>query len=89
MHRIALVLVFVCGTGCGLFGGEAAKSALEVIAPTAVDAITRLVKDRWGSEAEVDIDTAACVPSPRSDSEWWGDDDDDFVYARCRGKAIE
>jgi len=86
MHRLApIALAFVVGCGAA----APALTALEVIAPTAVDAITRLVKDRWGSGAEVDIDTAGCVPSPSTDSEWWGDDYEEFVYARCRGKARE
>ena len=68
----------------------AAQSALNVIAPLAVDAITMLVRDRWGADAEVDRATAACIPAPPSAADWFGDDDDhDFEYATCRGKAVQ
>ena len=87
---VVLGVVLVLGGGCALFNSPAAKSALEVIAPNAVDAITKLVKDRWGTDADVDEATTACVPAPPSSSDWFGDDDDEeFEYALCRGKAIQ
>lgn len=100
MKRTALTLAFLagCGTGpavlilafvpgCG--AGPAALTALEVIAPSAIDAITDLVKERWGSDAEVDTDSLGCYRAPEACAEIVGDDYRDHVYACCRGKAVE
>lgn len=86
--RFVLSTVLALG-GCALLESQPAKSALEVLADDGVDAITRLVKDRWGSDAEADTRTMACVPAPPSSADWWGDDDNEFEYALCRGKAIQ
>ncbi len=87
--RFVLSIVLALG-GCALLESPPVKSALEVLAPNAVDAITRLVKDRWGSDAEADTDSMACVPAPSSSADWFGDDDEnDFEYALCRGKAVQ
>ena len=78
-------VVFMAGVACV----PAAKSALDVMAPTAIDIITQLVKDRWGADAEVDVPSTACIPGPPSSADWFGDDDDDeFEYGLCKGKAI-
>ncbi len=90
MKYAALIVAFVAGCiagGCG--AGPAALTALEVIAPSAVDAITMLVKERWGSDSEVDTDSLGCYRAPEACAELVGDDYRENVYACCRGKAIE
>lgn len=84
MHKIALLLAFV--TGCG--AAPLAFATLQTLAPTAVDAVTQLVRERWGSDAEVDVPSAGCFEAPDRVADFVGDDDREFVYACCRGKAV-
>lgn len=83
MKSIALAAIVL--TACT----PAAQTALEVLAPVAVDALTQLVAERWGSNAEVDTETAGCFRAPASVAVLVGDDDLEFVYAVCRAKALE
>lgn len=75
--RIWMILVMLV-SGCG---SPAAKSALDVIAPIAADALSGLISDRFGSET--DEASAGCFPLP-------GDfnDDDGHVYILCRAKPV-
>lgn len=89
-----MVLVFGMGmiSGLGLVacGSPAVRTALDLVtSPAVVDAVTWLVRDRWGSDAEVDVDTVACAESPKSCAFEFGDDYEEFVYLTCRGKAVE
>lgn len=90
MKRLLLFyVVFVAvAAGCGLLASEGAQNVLREIAPSAVDAITQLVQDRWGADAEVDKSTTTCVVAPPSSPDWFGDDEGEYVYALCRGKAL-
>ncbi len=83
-----LLFALTLAAGCGLLASEGAQNALKVIAPHAVDAITQLVQDRWGAGAEVDTTTTTCVVAPPSAPDWFGDDEGEYVYALCRGKAL-
>lgn len=65
-----------------------AKTALEILAPAAIDALTQLVLERWGSNAEVDKETAGCFRAPASVAVLVGDDDLEYVYTVCRAKAL-
>ncbi len=71
---ILVMLVQGCGT-------PAAKTALDIIAPIAADALTALISDRYGSEP--DEATAACFPLPDDFTA-----DDGYVYAMCRAKPV-
>ncbi len=82
------VLACTLAAGCGLLASEGAQHVLREIAPSAVDAITQLVHDRWGSDAKVDTTTTTCVVAPPSSPDWFGDDEGEYVYALCRGKAL-
>ncbi len=86
LTRPALLVWLALACSCDT---PAAQTALDVVAPLAVDALTSLVKQRWGSDAEVDVPTANCVKAPESAADWFGDDDRDFEYITCRGKAVE
>lgn len=77
-------------TACGLFESAPVKSALDIIAPAAADALTKLVTERWGAGAEVDAETAGCFRADNERvAELVGDDDLEYVYAVCRAKAVE
>lgn len=84
MYRVALALVFVVACTPG------AVTALEILAPVAKDALAMLVHERWGSDAEVDVDTASCFRTDEQcGAQVVGDDEIEFVYTTCRGKAIQ
>lgn len=63
--------------------GPAAKTALDVIAPIAADALTDLIQDRFGSAT--DEDSAGCFPLPGE----FNDSDEGYVYILCRAKPQE
>lgn len=65
--------------GCG---GPAAKTALDVIAPIAADALTALIQERFGSDT--DEASAGCFPIPGD----FNDDGDGYVYILCRAKPV-
>lgn len=80
-----LAVAFAFLAGCGV---QPVLTALEVLAPVAKDAITMLVQERWGSRAEVDVETASCFRTDEQcGAQLVGDDEIDFVYTTCRGKA--
>ena len=72
---VILAVVAACGT-------PAAKSALEVIAPIAADALSDLISDRFGSDT--DEGTAGCFELP----EGFNDDGEGYVYIICRAKPV-
>ncbi len=74
-------------------GGAApvAKSALESVAPVAVDLLTKLIQDKFGSDAEVDVPSSRCVET-EPDHEAFGEDyedDEPWTYIKCRGKPVD
>lgn len=67
----------------------AAKTVFDVLAPFAGDAIGQLVRERWGDDAEVDVETAGCFRTDEQcGAQVVGDDDTEFVYTTCRGEAL-
>lgn len=85
MKHAALIVAFLAGCGTA----PAALTALQLIAPSAVDALTQLVKERWGSEAEVDTESMGCFRAPDACADIVGDDYHEFEYACCRAKPVE
>ncbi len=84
MYRVALALVFVVACTPG------AITALEILAPYAGDALQVLVQERWGPDAECDVETAGCFRTDEQcGAQVVGDDDIDFVYSTCRCKASQ
>ncbi len=75
----ALALACILLVACG----PAAKSALDVIAPIAADALSDLISDRFGSDT--DEDSAGCFELP----DGFNDDGEGYVYILCRAKPIE
>jgi hypothetical protein len=77
----ACALIFAA---CGMFGGAgpAAKSALEIVAPIAAEALSDLIRKRYG--ADVDKESAGCYALPEFTT-----DEDGFDYVLCRAKAVE
>lgn len=66
-----------------------AKTVFDVLKPFAGDAIEQLVRERWGDDAEVDIETAGCFRTDEQcGAQVVGDDDIEFVYTTCRGEAL-
>lgn len=63
--------------------GPAAKTALDVIAPIAADALSDLISERFGSAT--DEDSAGCFELPSE----FNDDDEGYVYILCRAKPVE
>ena len=84
MRAIAISLL-VCGCAAVT---PAAKTVLEVAAPAIVEALTQLVKERWGDDARVDRNTAGCFRASAGVAELVGDDDREYVYVVCRAKAV-
>ncbi len=91
MRRLALPLVFVLGigVGAGVACTPGAVTALEVLlSPYAGDALATLVQERWGPDAECDVETAGCFRTDEQcGAQLVGDDDIDFVYSTCRCEA--
>lgn len=74
-------------SGCGLFGSEAAKTALDIVRGPAVDVLTKAIADRFGSD--VDKASAYCEELPdgfRSGIEEL-DDEERGVFVMCWAKA--
>ena len=85
--QVGIVLVLTAMASPGCF--PAAKTVLDLIAPAAIDALTQLVSERWGADAEVDEETAGCFRAAADVAELVGDDDQEYVYVVCRAKAVE
>ena len=85
MRKTALLIAFIAGCGTA----PAALTALQMISPSAVDALTQLVQRRWGTDAVVDTDSMGCFEAPKACADLVGDDYRDFEYACCRAKAVE
>lgn len=83
-----LPLLLAFGCGCASMA-PVALTALEVLSPHAVDALTQLVKERWGSDAVVDVESMGCFRAPEACADIVGDDYREFTYACCRAKAVE
>lgn len=75
----ALVIASCNGLGAA---GPAAKSALELVAPLAADALSELIRSRYGTEA--DKESAGCYALPE-----FVTDEDGFEYVICRAKPAE
>lgn len=68
---------------CGAFGaGTAARSALDIVAPIAAEALSELIRSRYGTEA--DKESAGCYALPEFTT-----DEDGFEYVLCRAKPVE
>ena len=67
------------------------KSALEVIGPAAVDALSQLVLDEYGDDAQLVMESAGCFPvselSVEALASLVGDDQQDYIYIACRVKV--
>lgn len=85
---LGVLLLLVLAVACAALGPPL-RSALEVVAPAAVDALAKAVSERWGEDAEVDVPTVGCFPAPQGTADAFGDDDGSFVYVTCRAKARE
>lgn len=59
------------------------KTALDVIAPIAADALTDLIAERFGGDTAED--TAGCFPLP----DGFNDDGEGYVYILCRARPVE
>ena len=77
MTRAALLCAVWLG-GCAAVG-PAAQTALQALAPIAVEALGEEVRRRYGPAAAVDPSTAACFSV----------DDDEYVHIECVAKMAE
>ena len=87
MQNLLLAITISLLSGCGLLGSVPVQSALEVLGPMAADALERAAKKRWGDDAAMDLESAACFPADDSVAESFGDDYEEFEYISCRIKA--
>ncbi len=85
--QLALIVGALLLVGCGFLGSPPVRSALEAVAPQAVDALAKAVTGRWGEDAQVDEDSAGCFPAPANTADAFGDDDREYEYVTCRVKA--
>ncbi len=78
--KYLLAITLLITASCSALSSPA-KTALDLIAPVAAEALTNLIRQQYGTDP--DEATAVCVPlgdlSP----------DDDYVYAICRAKPVE
>ncbi len=84
-RMIASFVVIALTGACGLFESAPVLSALEKIAPYGADAISKLVADRWGADAQI-VDPG-CFPAADDIADDFGDDDREYVYSVCRAKS--
>jgi hypothetical protein len=82
----ALMASFVVGAGCAALSSPGVQSALQAVAPSAVEALTAAVVKRWGPEAEVDTGSALCFELPDAVQI---EGDDGYAYVLCRAKATK
>lgn len=84
-----LIMCFglVAPLGCDILRSTPVQSALQKLAPKAVEALGNAVVKRWGEEAQVHEGSAGCFPAEDAVADSFGDDDRDFVYIVCRAKA--
>ena len=87
---LALVLILaVVMAGCGLLGDRAVKNVLDKIAPVAVDVLTKVIRDRFGSSPNED--TAVCweLPEGFQSGEDELDEEERGAFVVCWARAAE
>ncbi len=89
VRGIMICVVAMAPTGCGLLGSEATKTALDIARGPAIDVLTKVIADRYGSD--IDKASAYCEELPtgfRSGIEEL-DDDERGAFIMCWARSGE
>ena len=83
---VAIICIGAVFSGCV---APAAKTAIDIIAPAAVDVLTRVIRDRFGSE--VDKSTSVCweLPEGFQSGEEELDDEERGAFLICWSRAAD
>lgn len=86
---LGAMIAFAGITACGAFDSAPVKSALDAIAPHAVEVLTNVINDRMDSM--VDKETAVCweLPEGFQSGEDELDDDERGAFVVCWARASE
>ena len=79
-------LAFGCAAATPLI-----NSALEIVGPAAVNALSQAVLDEYGSDAHVLMESAGCFPvsNVQDVAALVGDDQEEYLYIACRVKVLQ